>query len=335
MRYYSSGLQALRLADARARSVAAEGYVGIYINSSTLNAGRFWQSEDTWSAVFAYYLDLWLASRVLSSIDELWAATGHPDSLGQQIQVLPLLDSAPAASSGNDGLGQLASLLRELDFAINEAAITRELKVNIRSSPGKIPFGIIDLLGQRNDLTELQFALLIDEFENFSDAQQRYLNTLVRDKRPRISFLVGARTGGVKTFATLSGEINREGSEFETILLDSLHLKNPGDYRRFCRSLVARRLVQGGIFAGGQEASVAESLDSHFVTPPHTRLGEQETTTARLSRSLQSISSIARGTCKKRPFKPRNRFARRAMSTSPARRVLGLRWRWGISAVTC
>src|SRR5262249_2587196 len=157
------------------------------------------------------------ASRILMAADELWTATGNADSIAHRISISDLFDVPSPSPSADTGLTHLRALLRELDVAVNEAAITKELRVSIRSSPGRIPFGMIDKISTVDAFRDLQFALLMDEFENFSEAQQRYVNTLIREKRPRAGFLIGARTGGVKTFATLGGEINREESEFETV----------------------------------------------------------------------------------------------------------------------
>lgn len=279
MRYYSSGLQAIRLSEGAMTSLESEGYVGVYVNSSTLNAGRFSgkaQTGEAWNAVFAYYFDLWLTSRLLMAVDELAVAIAIP-SVSSGIPVTQFFDVAPATSDVPDALVHLRALLSELDTSINEAALTRQLKATIRSSPGRVPFEAIDHIGQLAHFAGLRFVILIDEFENFSDDQQRYVNTLIREKRPRTSLLVGARTGGVKTFATLSGELNRQGSEFEIVRLDSLHLKSMKDYRRFCRSLVSRRLIQAGFFNPADEAHVSKSLDDYFYRPKYTRLGEHET----------------------------------------------------------
>lgn len=280
MRYYSSSLQALRIRERGFDALSEEGYAGIYVNCGTLNPGRFGgkgQSDDKWNAIFAYYFDLWLASRMLIAADELWTAGGNTDQISDRVSpdILSLFDVS--SQSSQNALSNLRDILREIDFAVNDAAVTRELRVTIRASPGRVLFGTTEGLGRLSAFNGLQFALLLDEFENFSEAQQRYVNTLIREKRPRVGFLVGARSFGVKTFNTLGGEINREGSEFETIVLDSLHLRKSGDYSRFCRSLVARRLVQAGLVPREEEESLSRTLNTYFFQPLHTRLGEPET----------------------------------------------------------
>lgn len=280
MRYYSSSLQALRIRERGFDTLLKEGYAGIYVNCGTLNAERFCgkgQSDDKWNAIFAYYFDLWLASRMLMAADELWTAGGNTDHISDRVSpdILSLFDVS--SQSFGSALSHLRDILRELDFAVNDVAMTRELRVTIRSSPGRVLFGTTEGLSRLSAFNGLRFALLLDEFEILSEAQQRYVNTLIREKRPRVGFLVGARSFGVKTFSTLGGEINKEGSEFETIVLDSLHLRKSGDYNRFCRSLVARRLVEAGLVPPEEEKNLPDTLNTYFFEPLRTRLGGPET----------------------------------------------------------
>ena len=42
----------------------------------------------------------------------------------------------------------------------------------------------------------MQFLYLLDEYENLADRQQRYINTLLREKELPCSFKIGGRTYG-------------------------------------------------------------------------------------------------------------------------------------------
>ena len=211
-------------------------------------------------------------------MDELWLAchgsAGVAESVGERVR--GLFDEAP---EDEDAVVEtLAGVLRGLDAAINEAAVTRELRVRVGSSGGRLMFGTAEALTGLEAFRGFQFAVLVDEFENFSELQQECVNTLIREKQPRVSFLVGARTFGVKTRRTWGGEENREGSEFETIVLDSVYRSRPESYERFCRTLVARRLVRAGV--GGkkkeEEATVASGLARHFAESGRAGSGESE-----------------------------------------------------------
>ena len=280
MRYYSSSLQAIRIREQGQSALDGDGYVGVYVNSTMLNPGRFsgkGQNDDTWKAVFFYYFDLWLSLRILMAADELWAACGHGTRISDTVtaKVYPLLDntSKPATVLSDS----LRLILRELDVAINEAAITRELRVTLRSSADHLVFRTAKALNAIDAFRGFQFALLLDEFENFSELQQRCANTLIREKTPGVSFIVGARTFGVRTHATAAGEYNVEGSEFQTIGLDSLYRDERGAYETFCRDLVARRLMGAGLFAGKSEDHIKSTLGAFFVDFSRGTAGASET----------------------------------------------------------
>ncbi len=280
MRYYSSSLQAIRIREHGADTLFGDKYVGVYVNSSTLNPGRFLgkgQDDDTWKAVFSYYLDLWLSLRTLMAVDELWLACGNgapiSDIIAEEILLRFRNDSTPSAAL----VDILRLTLRDLDSAINEAAVTRELGLTLRTSADHVVFSTAEALTATAPFRGFQFAVLLDEFENFSELQQRCVNTLVREKPPSVSFIVGARTYGVRTHATTAGEQNIEGSEFQTIRLDSLYRDERLAYDRFCRNLVTRRLMRTGLFASGDEIQIMGILDAYFVDFSRPTAGASET----------------------------------------------------------
>ena len=280
MRYFSSSLQAMRVREHGPTTLFDDRYVGVYVNSSTLNPGRFsgkGQNDDTWKAVFSYYLDLWLSLRIILAVEELCAARGHGEFISDAVteEIHRLLDGAPkpASTLAED----FRRILREMDVSINEAAVTRELRVAIRSSADHLVFSTARALNRVEAFSGFQFALLLDEFENFSELQQRCTNTLIREKTPGVSFVVGARTFGVRTYQTIGGEDNVEGSEFETVMLDSLHRKERGAYERFCRDLVTRRLARARLFVGGSQNDVKSTLRAHFVDFSRATVGKGET----------------------------------------------------------
>ena len=274
LRYYSSHLQALRLKEKGIAALSQDGYVGVYVNSGTLNPGRFsgkGQNDDTWHAVFAYYFDVALALRLLMAVDEVWKACGEEIAISATIRdkVCGLFD-VPVKRTASL-IDDLYRILRGLDSSINTAALTRELNVAIASTPGRLVFGTVRVLcGLGGPLQSLHFALLLDEFENFSELQQRYIHTLIREKNNSVSFLVGTRTFGMRTTQTAAGERNREGSEFETIELDSFFRSRRGDYENFCRSLVARRLAHSGYFVPPDDRDLLSTLRGYFFEPPNT-----------------------------------------------------------------
>lgn len=252
MRYFSYPLQKIRHENLL-EGIRSDGYIGIYLRCSGLNAARFsgkGQLQEKWDAVFAFSMDLWLAQLVLTTIWDVFGSQlpAKTDALvASKLSKLFDDDAGSQWTSIREILETLQTWQREIDAAVNNAAITRQLTVTIRSSPGRLIFGIPKALSASLPaLKKIQFLYLIDELENLRESHQRYLNTLVREREDPCSFKLGARLYGIRTFETLSaGEVNKEGSEYEKLSLDDRLRQNP-NYRHFARNLIVRRLSETG-----------------------------------------------------------------------------------------
>lgn len=252
MRYASFALQKKRFERDRLRLLAGarlDGYVGIYTLCSGLETGRFQgkgQSDEAWLEVFSYYLELSLGIAALAVIDDL---------LDGDIQnnIEPMFCAAvgrlfdsdpPAANSIGALIDELERRRRELDYRVNNAAFTGELVPNVTASRGKLIFGIPQAFQKcSSDLGGFLFAYQLDELENLTEAQQKHVNTLVRDRSGPATLKIGARQFGIKTHATMSaGEENIRDSEFEELRLDLRFRRNEKTYRDLVALLVERRL---------------------------------------------------------------------------------------------
>jgi hypothetical protein len=288
MRYFSYPLQKLRHAD-QFTAIQREGYLGIYLRCGGLNAARFrgkGQSDEAWDAVFAYYMELWLGQLVIScAADYLSLSTSD---LGLQASVarecLALLDQTHDIHPNN--LAEVGTyfhqLQRQLDTEVNNAALTRELRVRVEATSGRIVFGLPQLLAKSfKECSNMQFLYLLDEYENLMDRQQRYINTLLREKELPCSFKIGGRTYGFKTYKTFSDQEEiKEGSEYEVLPLDQKLRSLPsGDYRLFAKRLCFRRLREAGYVSASilDEQRELEFLDVAFQMLPVGRFNGLET----------------------------------------------------------
>jgi hypothetical protein len=261
MRHQSFSLQALRATDDLLDSVLEASYVGIYLRCAGLNASRFsgkGQSPETWSGLFAYYMDVWLSQLALGVVRDLVATARDrltTTSLGNAAsEILALFDEKPPdldseTEQGDTASGHFERLLatlqhvqRDMDVAINNAAITKTLNVRVLASPGRLVFGIPRILASHiKELSTLRFVYLLDEFENLDESQQQYVNTLVREKELPSTFVIGSRLFGIRTHTTLSAkEENRQGSEFDELVLENIYRE--GNFGKFCRDMIRRRL---------------------------------------------------------------------------------------------
>ena len=252
MRYFSYPLQRIRHGQDILGGIKKDRYIGVYLRCSSLNSLRFrekGQKEEVWEEIFAYYMELWLSQLMLST---LLSAIGGTSELHSQesaiVEELAALIHLPQRRSLMT-LSGLSELLREiqqaLDSAVNNSAITRTLPVEIAVTRGDLVFGIPRVMEANvPSLRGCLFLYLMDEFENLSEVQQKYVNTLLRDRKSPSSFKIGARMYGIRTLATYSvDEENKEGSEFEVLHLDAI-LRENKHYEEFAKRLIAKRLAE-------------------------------------------------------------------------------------------
>ena len=256
MRYFSFPLQQMRNRGDLAAGIRSERFIGIYMRCSGLNSNRFrgkGQSEETWEDVFAYYMELWLSQMVVEICGQFVNNSSKNGRVVQSIiaDVRELFDEPVSEfPTSLSALGShLRSLQRDLDVAVNNCGISRELDISIRVSPGKLIFGIPRVISRYISLLkDIMFVYLIDEFENLTEPQQKHINTLIREKQNPCSFKVGARLYGVRTYSTFcADEDNKEGSEYDQLPLDAKLRDNKKKYAAFARHLVIRRLATRNI----------------------------------------------------------------------------------------
>ncbi len=178
--------------------------------------------------------------------------------------------------------GFLRGLQRELDTAINNCGVNRTLTAAIHTTQGNLVFGIPTAVSRHvPEVHGLRFLYLLDEFENLSFYQQKYINTLIRERKEPVSIKIGARLYGIRTPSTYcADEDNKEGSEHETLRLDAWLRKVEPQYASFVRRLVVRRLMDYKNVAWPAASSSQEMkhmLGSYFEKPPYTRFGQKET----------------------------------------------------------
>ena len=274
LRYHSFALQAIRYGTLEdwTEALEADGYIGVYTLAGGLNARRFAEkgvSEEQWIEVFSYYMELWFAQEVVAVLKVLLPRL--PELREKEEIVVGRLWSCFDDRSGLHEASNLDQFevgvreaQRELDRQINDATFTRKLHPTLRASQGALTFGVPRALASElSCLRNVIFAYYVDEFESLEEQHQQYINTLVRERQAPVTFRIGARAYGMRTYLTLSAaEPIRAGSEFEYLRLDALFRTYPGRYSKFARSLVRLRVED---VAGSIGSTTA--LDQFFEEP--------------------------------------------------------------------
>ena len=282
MRHFSAPVQAIRSRGEFDSAITKDGVLGIYALCSGLNSSRFrgrGVDSDAWQAVFAQYADIWLAQAALSAF-RIASSNERPAPLTQKLivdHVIALMNQTPSNPIAT--LDELANHLldaqRRIDRAVSHAALAQELPrdFSLFSVRGNLVFGIPRAIQlHHGPFQSIGFLYLVDEFENFTEQQQQYVNSLLREKRERVSFMIGVRTFGLRTLETLNAvEENKRGSEFDEIELDRNYIgPKQKSYRSFCASVVAQRLFNHGLLqqspVGVSRARPIQLLRELFAT---------------------------------------------------------------------
>lgn len=253
MRYCSAPVQELRYEGDLRAAITKEGYIGIYVRAEGLNVGRFsekGQDPEVWLSVFSFYFELWLTANLVSTlINRVYQDKPAPfDELIFSSRVRGLFaQETVEISSMATLLRHLEDLQKTIDSAVNNCALTRKLSgFEITFSPGSLCFGLPKILSELDpELGPVIFVYLIDEIENLSADQQKFINSLIRYRRDNTSIKVGTRLYGMKTFETIgSGEPIKQNAEYQRVELDSFLREQDKDYAELAKKLVTKRLLE-------------------------------------------------------------------------------------------
>ena len=251
LRHFSFPLQKIRFKKSGTSTIegaAQDNFIGIYYRCKGLQADRFngkGYSQEFWLTLFEYAFELTLAHELIHVLSELIEDPKQSQEIANEIGDCIGTNSPSLVSLEKD----LSKLRRQLDFAINNSALGGDLKsdVNIRATRGELIFGIPKIVKKHVLSLNVPFIYLIDEIENFEAAPQKYINTLVREKDPEVSFKIGVRRYGIRTRETLSaGEKLVEGSEIQTHVLDDIYRRKEHQktYKTFLTDLLHSRIEE-------------------------------------------------------------------------------------------
>lgn len=252
MKHFSYNMQKIRSANTF-DNILKEGYVGVYLRCSGLNGYRFSgrnETEETWNSVFAYYLDLWLSQLFLDVINNIFVINKDLKRYEDIVcnKILKLF------SNNKEKITDVCELIdflkfqqKNIDHAINNISLSSQdlsQSVEILSNPGDLIFEIPNIITSTiPELSNIKILFLLDEYENFSSGQQKYFNTLIRERRNPVCFKIGARRYGLKTTETLSADEHiKAGSEYELFDLDSIFRENYVEYKEFLRNICIKRI---------------------------------------------------------------------------------------------
>ena len=305
LRYWSYQVQALEYGGDMRELLRNQKYVGLYLLLGSLNASRFRSEETSEQAsitLFGHYLDLAVSAMLLRFLIDLneqgVVSSNESAEFVDAALSLMNLDQEAELATIEGLLNQVIRRRRHIDREINNAIFDgRPPAVSLGTVPGEPLLSYPELITDHfRALSDVRLSYLLDELENVEEPHQRFIQTLIREKRPGMSLIVGSRTYGVRTLATLtSREPNRAGAEFIEVPLDELMREpNEAEFRPFCREIAARRLATIELTATNPSRyfQSARMEDERFLESIHDK--EPSPAIRRLRRSLERYGGLSR-----------------------------------------
>ncbi len=141
--------------------------------------------------------------------------------------------------------------LREIDF----------LPLQTYSSQ-TLTFGITEIA--KKHITRLTkdftFVIMIDEYENFMEPQQRIINTLLKFVKPGLTFRLGMRLEGFRTYDTISADdFIKEGRDYRNVIFEEVLIKDSG-YSDYLKDIANKRLKKVKHFSENNLTDITDFL---------------------------------------------------------------------------
>lgn len=227
-------------------------YLGIYYRFDGPKLSSFANKnvEDVvWDTVFSNFVELVIGQKYLTLLNGL-----------RQYKVLDM--SKEIESSLCSDLSETLFEKEHTDTLSGLKAIMIKLQRDIERFTEKCTFRKVDFLPSEvvlrgsmlfeipqiiskyfGELQNKNFILLLDEYENLTLSQQRILNTYIKHTQLPVTFRLGMRIKGFRTYETLNeNEFLREGADFRKIPFENVLLAKSEEYGKLLKKIAQRRL---------------------------------------------------------------------------------------------
>ena len=222
-------------------------HVGVYYRINTNVVTAFTGPEmgpSAWRRLFGHFLNLTISAELAKYLE--W----HQNTIGKsELSEISFQRIALAL-----GLGEKHSLL-ELQHGISQAMTLLEIYVNNledqRPTISQLQSPIAQFLEELKKVPgheETAFLIVLDEYENLLDYQQKIINTMIKHSGHNYYFKIGVRELGWRVRTTVNDmESLISPADYELIHIEDRLKNNFADFARtVCESRLRNKSVPGG-----------------------------------------------------------------------------------------
>ena len=235
-----------------------KGGIGFYIRIDGPKLRSFEGLDlkpEIWDFIFTHYFELVVCREYIDVISDL-IKKNVLDEKEINNNFIPKI--AKILGKSKKEFNNINDILVDLDNKIQEVTDFRSnIRIsNIQFQPSKVflsqslsfetPKIAKETISEFDE--DISFIILIDEYENFNEQQQRMVNTLLKFIKPGITFRIGMRLEGFRTYHTISkDDFIKEGRDYREIVYKEMLMKDRG-YQSFLKDVAKKRLEKIKIF---------------------------------------------------------------------------------------
>jgi len=227
-------------------------YLGVYYRFDGPKLSSFSNKnvpDVVWSTVFKNFIELIIGQKYIAMLNDLRRAGALNLSDDTEKSLCQDISENLFEKTQADNLLDLKKIFRKLQYDI-ERFTERCTFGKTKFCPSEvIPAGNIifqlpkSFCSYVKELQDKNFILLLDEYENLTFDQQTILNTYIKHTQLPVTFRLGMRINGFRTYETLNeNEFLREGADFRRILFEDILLSKSDEYRKLLKNIVEKRL---------------------------------------------------------------------------------------------
>lgn len=275
-----------------------EQNIGIYYKvDSTFVGAMNSHDEDAspWQGLFNTYISICLFKELLPLLSNFFENKLIRQSDLEKIFKVygRIVHKSPTIyNSVNEIIDDCDMVLQEIEDVINNG---NSDNICFRySQPGTIFKALIDELHKVDALSQTVFKIYIDEYEAFSEWQQKIINTLIKQSHRLLIYNIGLRFNGMKTQCTLGeNEILQQTHDYLFFNFDQLILGK--EYENTLRNICQKRLE--AFFSSHGIAYTSQETDIEFYLSTYNTAKELERFNGKKLNFYNNLRKLIREQC--------------------------------------
>ena len=242
-----------------------KAYLGVYVKlAPTLFGPHEYERKRGFTDAFQEFFNVYAMEcmiRTIRECDELGFC--DVDREGAWVRQL-----ATASGIKGDSLGELWNGLRVERRRLRQQLNELPYAASVRAQPD-ILWDFAEIVSGQAPFTHQRVHLLVDEYDNLSEYQQRVLNTYLRRRDFPVTFKIACRKHRLVTHDINDRPLNQSG-DFTRVALDDERLGLGEDFASYVESIANKRLRNAGI-----DRSIRDFLGKTTVRRPKPRSERQ------------------------------------------------------------